>query len=336
MTLNGVVYNEMKGAFSSPEDVLDREIMAALFPDTPYGNESGGDPDHIPELTYEQFLDFHRKYYHPSNSYIYLYGNMDMAEKLQWLDREYLSEYDAISICSELPMQEAFKETREVILEYPISEAEEEKDNTYLSYNKVIGTSLDKELYLAFQIIEYALLAAPGAPLKQAILDAKIGKDVISSYDNGIMQPIFSIIAKNTNTEQKDAFVSLIHQTLENLVHKGLDKKALEAGLNYYEFRYREADFGNYPKGLMYGLQTFDSWLYDENKPFIHLEALDTFASLRKRVDTDYFEKLIQEYLLDNTHAAVVIVEPKKGLAQKKEKALSEKLAAYKASLSKE
>ena len=336
LTLNGVVYNEMKGAFSSPEDVLDREIMAALFPDTPYGNESGGDPDHIPELTYEQFLNFHRKYYHPSNSYIYLYGNMDMAEKLQWLDREYLSEYDAISICSELPMQEAFKETREVILEYPISEAEEEKDNTYLSYNKVIGTSLDKELYLAFQIIEYALLAAPGAPLKQAILDAKIGKDVISSYDNGIMQPIFSIIAKNTNTEQKDAFVSLIHQTLENLVHKGLDKKALEAGLNYYEFRYREADFGNYPKGLMYGLQAFDSWLYDENKPFIHLEALDTFASLRKRVDTDYFEKLIQEYLLDNTHAAVVIVEPKKSLAQKKEKALSEKLAAYKASLSKE
>ena len=122
---------------------------------------------------------------------------MDMAEKLQWLDREYLSEYDAISICSELPMQEAFKETREVILEYPISEAEEEKDNTYLSYNKVIGTSLDKELYLAFQIIEYALLAAPGAPLKQSILDAKIGKDVISSYDNGIMQPIFSIIAKH-------------------------------------------------------------------------------------------------------------------------------------------
>lgn len=139
------------------------------------------------------------------------------------------------------------------------------------------------------------------------------------------MQPIFSIIAKNTNTEQKDAFVSLIHQTLENLVHKGLDKKALEAGLNYYEFRYREADFGNYPKGLMYGLQAFDSWLYDENKPFIHLEALDTFASLRKRVDTDYFEKLIQEYLLDNTHAAVVIVEPKKRSCTEKRKGIVRK-----------
>ena len=336
LILNGVVYNEMKGAFSSPEDVLEREIMAALFPDTPYGNESGGDPDVIPELTLEQFLDFHKKYYHPSNSYIYLYGNMDMVEKLQWLDEEYLSAYDKIEIDSALPMQEAFDETREVILEYPISEAEEEQDNTYLSFNKVIGTSLDKELYLAFQVIEYALLAAPGAPLKQAILDAKIGKDVMSSYDNGIMQPIFSIIAKNANTDQKDAFVTLIYQTLENIVNKGLDKKALEAGLNYYEFRYREADFGNYPKGLMYGLQAFDSWLYDENKPFIHLEALDTFASLRKRVDTDYFEKLIQEYLLDNTHAAVVVVEPKKGLAQKKEEELAKKLADYKASLTTE
>ena len=336
LTFNGVVYNEMKGAFSSPEDVLDREIMAALFPDTPYGNESGGDPDVIPDLTYEDFLAFHKKYYHPSNSYIYLYGNMDMAKKLQWLDAEYLSAYDAIRVDSEIPIQKAFSETREIILEYPISETEEEKDNTYLSYNKVIGTSLDRELYLAFQIIEYALLAAPGAPLKQAILDAKIGKDVISSYDNGILQPTFSIVAKNANIEQKDAFVTLIHQTLENLIHKGLDKKALEAGINYYEFRYREADFGNYPKGLMYGLQAFDSWLYDENRPFIHLEALDTFASLRKRVETDYFEKLVQEYLLENTHAAIVVVEPKKGLAQEKEEKLEKKLAEYKASLSKE
>ena len=336
LTINGVVYNEMKGAFSSPEDVLDREIMAALFPDTPYGNESGGNPDVIPELTWEQFLAFHKKYYHPSNSYIYLYGNMDMAEKLQWLDEEYLSNYEMQEIDSALTMQEAFAETREVILEYPISETEEEVNNTYLSYNQVIGTSLDKELYLAFQMIEYALLEAPGAPLKQAILDAKIGKDVMSSYDNGILQPIFSIIAKNANTDQKDAFVTLIRQTLENLVHKGLDKKALEAGVNYYEFRYREADFGNYPKGLMYGLQAFDSWLYDETKPFIHLEALETFASLRKRVETDYFEKLIQKYMLNNTHTAVVVVEPKKGLAQKKEETLKEELAKYKEGLSKE
>lgn len=336
LTINGVVYNEMKGAFSSPEELLDSEVVEALFPDTNYSNNSGGNPEVIPELTWEQFLEFHKKYYHPSNSYIYLYGNMDMAEKLQWLDEAYLSEYDAIAVDSEIPMQKPFEEPKEVIKEYSISESEEEANNTYLSYNQVIGTSMDKELYIAFQIIEYALLAAPGAPLKQAILDAKIGKDVMSSYENGILQPVLSIIAKNANTDQKDAFVTLIRQTLENLVHKGLDKKALEAGLNFYEFRYREADFGNYPKGLMYGLQAFDSWLYDENKPFIHLEALETFASLRKLVETDYYEKLIQTYLLDNTHAAVVVIEPKKGLAQKKEEELAKKLQEYKAGLSQE
>lgn len=336
LKLNGVVYNEMKGAFSSPEDVLDREIMAALFPDTPYGNESGGDPEVIPHLTWEQFLDFHKKYYHPSNSYIYLYGNMDMEEKLRWMDEEYLSHYDAITIDSALPVQKAFDEMREITLEYPILESEETADNTYLSYNKVIGTSLDRELYLAFQVIEYALLAAPGAPLKQVLLDAKIGKDIISSYDNGIMQPTFSVIAKNANASQKDAFKTLIEQTLTALVNGGLDKKALEAGINYYEFRYREADFGSYPKGLMYGLQAFDSWLYDETKPFIHLEALETFATLRKLVETDYYENLIQEWLLDNPHGALVVVEPKKGLTQEKDAALAKKLADYKASLSKE
>lgn len=336
LTLNGVVYNEMKGAFSSPEDVLERKIMDVLFPDTPYGKESGGDPDVIWHLSWEQFLDFHKKYYHPSNSYIYLYGNMDMAEKLQWLDEAYLKEYDAMEIESEIPMQTPFETMQEHVLEYPISENEEETDNTYLSYNKVIGTILDKELYLAFQIIEYALLAAPGAPLKQALLDAGIGKDIVSSYDNGILQPTFSIIAKNANTDQKEAFVTLITQTLEKLIRDGIDKKALEAGINYYEFRYREADFGNYPKGLMYGLQACDSWLYDDRKPFLHLEALETFAILRKRVESDYYENLIQEYLLDNTHGAVVVAEPKKGLSKKKEDELKKTLADYKASLSKE
>lgn len=336
LTINGVVYNEMKGAFSSPEDVLDREIMAALFPDTPYSNESGGDPEVIPELTWEQFLDFHKKYYHPSNSYLYLYGNMNMEEKLQWLDEAYLNAYDKLEVDSELPLQKPFEKMREVTLEYPVLETEETKDNTYLSYNKVISTSLDRELYLAFQVIEYALLAAPGAPLKQKLLDAKIGKDVISSYDNGILQPTFSVVAKNANPEQKDAFRELIERTLAELVGHGIDKKALEAGLNYYEFRYREADFGSYPKGLMYGLQMFDSWLYDETKPFIHLEALETFALLRKRIETDYFEQLIGKWLLENPHGAIVTVRPKKGLTQEKEEILTKKLAQYKESLTKE
>ena len=335
LAYNGVVYNEMKGAFSSPEGVLDRVVLNSLFPDTSYRNESG-DAEVIPELTYEQFLDFHRTYYHPANSYIYLYGDMDMAEKLEWLDKEYLSQFDAIEIDSEIKKQEAFTERKEVEIAYSISSNESEEDSTYLSYNKVIGTSLDRNLYLAFEILDYALLSAPGAPLKKALVDAGIGRDIMGSYDNGIYQPVFSIVAKNANVEQKEAFISVVENTLKSIVENGMDKKAIEAGINYHEFRYREADFGNFPKGLMYGLQIFDSWLYDDEKPFIHLDAIETFNFLKEQVNTNYFEELIQKYLLDNTHASIVVVKAEKGRTARLEKELDEKLQAYKASLSKE
>ena len=333
---NGVVYNEMKGAFSSPEGVLDRVILNTLFPDTSYANESGGDPEVIPELTYEQFLDFHRKYYHPSNSYIYLYGDMDIVEKLHWLDQEYLGKYDREPVDSRIRFQEPFAEMQEKVIPYSIASEESEEDNTYLSYNKVVGTSLDKELYLAFQILDYALLSAPGAPLKKALTDAGIGKDIMGSYDNGIYQPIFSVIAKNANEEQKEEFIQVIEDVLRASVKNGIDTKAIEAGINYYEFRYREADFGNYPKGLMYGLQMMDSWLYDEEKPFIHIEALDTFEFLKKQIGTGYYEELIQKYLLDNPHGAIVIVTPEKGRTARMEAELEEKLQKYKESLTAE
>lgn len=334
LTYNGVVYNEMKGAFSSPEGVLDRVVLSSLFPDTSYANESGGDPEAIPELTYEQFLEFHSTYYHPSNSYIYLYGDMDMEEKLDWLDKMYLSNYEQEKVDSEIIRQEPFVAIKEVEIPYSIASNESEADNTYLSYNKVIGTSLDKELYLAFQILDYALLSAPGAPLKTALVDAGIGNDIMGSYDNGIYQPIFSVIAKNANLNQKEAFIKKIETVLSDIVKNGMDKKALAAGINYHEFRYREADFGHYPKGLMYGLQILDSWLYDDEKPFIHVEAIDTLRFLKEKVNTDYFERLIQTYLLDNTHGSIVIVKPEKGGTAKSEKALEEKLKAYKDGLS--
>lgn len=336
LTYNGVVYNEMKGAFSSPEDVLYRMIMNTLFPDTLYANESGGDPECIPDLTYEQFLNFHRKFYHPSNSYIYLYGDMDMEERLNWMDREYLSDFTAETVDSKICPQKPFAHMVEKTTSYSITNAEPEEDNTYLSYNKVIGDSLDRELYQAFQILDYALLSAPGAPLKKALVDAGIGKDIMGSYENGTLQPTMSIIAKNANESQKEEFVRVIEETLQGIVKNGMSKKALEAGINYHEFRYREADFGNFPKGLMYGLQIFDSWLYDDEKPFIHVEALDTFEALKKKVDTGYFEELIQKYLLDNQHGALVIVKPERGLTAKTEKALAEKLQAYKESLTAE
>ena len=336
LTLSGVVYNEMKGAFSSPEGVLDRVILNSLFPDTSYANESGGDPDVIPELSYEQFLDFHRKYYHPSNSYIYLYGDMDMEEKLQWLDEKYLSGFDRIEVDSEIHYQEPFKEMKEIVQEYSIASDESLSDNTYLSYNKVIGTSLDEKLYLAFQILDYALLSAPGAPLKKALLDAGIGKDIMGSYDNGVYQPIFSVIAKSANMEQKEAFIRVVEDTLRDLAENGIDKKSLRAGINYYEFRFREADFGSYPRGLMYGLQLFDSWLYDEEKPFIHMQAIPTFEFLKSQVETGYFEDLIRTWLLNNTHGAIVIIRPEQGRTARMDRELAEKLQTYKESLSAE
>lgn len=336
LAYNGVVYNEMKGAFSSPEGVLDRVVLNTLFPDTAYANESGGDPEVIPELTYEQFLDFHRKYYHPSNSYIYLYGDMDIEEKLNWLDREYLSNFEAADVDSEIGFQEPFEHMEEKEITYSIASDESEEDNTYLSYNKVVGTSLDRELYLAFQILDYALLSAPGAPLKKALTDAGVGKDIMGSYDNGIYQPIFSVVSKNANGEQKEAFVRLIEEVLGEIANKGIDKKALEAGINYHEFRYREADFGNYPKGLMYGLQMMDSWLYDDERPFMHIEALDTFAFLKEQVGTGYYEKLIRKYILRNPHGAIVVVKPEKGRTARLDRELSERLEAYKQHLTRE
>ena len=336
LTINGVVYSEMKGAFSSADDVLEREIMNSLFPDTAYGVESGGDPEVIPELTYEEFLAFHKSFYHPANSYIYLYGDMDMAENLKFIDENYLSRFDALEIDSEIKKQIPFDKVKEVAIEYPISEAESEEQNAYLSYNAVVGDSLDKELYVAFQILDYAVSSAPGAPLKTALIDKGIGKDVYSVYENGISQPYFSVIAKNADKEQQEEFVQTIESVLADLITNGIDKKALAAAIQYFEFKYREADFGHYPKGLMYGLQVFDSWLYDESKVFWHIEANDTFAALKNKIDTGYFEELLDKYILKNTHKSIVTAVPVKGLGDRREEALARKLAEYKNSLTAE
>lgn len=334
LTINGVVYNEMKGAFSSPDDVLEREIMNSLYPHTSYAVESGGDPEVIPELTYEEFLAFHSRYYHPSNSYIYLYGDMDMAEKLRFLDEEYLSKYEALAVDSALAEEPPFTEPAEVFKEYPITESESEKENTYLSYNISFGNNLDREQYIAFQVIDYVLCSAPGAPLKQALIDKGIGKDVYSSYENGIMQPYFSVVAKNADKEQLPEFLETIQEELTKITEKGFDKKALSAGLNFYEFRFREADFGSYPKGLMFGLMMFDSWLYDDSKPFVHVEANETYRKLKEAIKTNYYEELVREKILRNQHKTIVVVEPVKGLTGRKEKELADALAKRKSAFS--
>ncbi len=334
ITLNGVVYNEMKGAYSSPDDVLSREINKSLFPDTQYGMESGGDPEFIPTLTYEKFKELHSLYYHPSNSYIFLYGDEDMAEMLEFLDREYLSFYNAADIDSAITRQEPFKEQRYIEKSYSITDDEPLSENTYLSENFVIGDNLDPEVYIAFQILEYALLDVPGAPLTQTLIDKGIGKDVEGSFDNGILQSVFSVVARNSDVEKKQTFLDTIREVLEDQVRGGIDRKALLAAINFYEFRYREADFGSYPKGLMYGLQSLDSWLYDDEKPFIHIESNKIFEILREKADKGYFEELIKKHLLDNSFSSVVVLKPERGLNAKMEKKTADRLKEYKDSLS--
>lgn len=336
LKINGVVYNEMNPPYSSPDEVLSSQIYRSLFPDNTYSKDSGGNPEYIPKLTYEAYLDFYHKYYHPSNSYIYLYGDMDVVERLEWLDKEYLSLYDYKKVNSEINKQPAFDEIKNVEAQYSITMDDTQENKTYLSYNRVVGDTLDEMLYQAFDVLDYALVSSPGAPVKQALIDAGIGDDVYGSYDAGILQPVFSFVAKNANASQADEFESIIENTLKEVVKTGINKEALLAGINSSEFKFREADFGQFPKGLLFGLNCLDSWLFDDMKPFIHLECLGTFAKLRKAVDTDYFEKLIQEYLLDNTHGSSVTVKPKRGLGNEREEALAKELSDYKASLSDE
>ncbi len=336
LTINGVVYNEMKGAFSSPDSLVERARLNGLFPDTAYGVESGGDPKDIPNLTYEAFLDFHQRYYHPCNSYIYLYGDMDMAERLDYLDREYLSKYEDIHLDSTIAFQQPFDAPKDITIEYPISESEETEDNTYLTYSFVVGDSLDAELYQAFDILDYALCSSPAAPLREALIKKGIGKDVMGGYDSGLMQTTFGIEARNANPEDKQAFIDTIFEVLREQAENGIDKDTLLARINNNQFTTREADFGSYPKGLIFGIDILESWLYDDAKPFIHLHAIEVLDELKKKVGTRYFEELIEKYFLSNNHALMLMAVPKKGLGAEGEAKLAAELAAKKATLSAE
>ena len=237
---------------------------------------------------------------------------MDMEEKLLWLGQKniyFAYDKNDYNLDSSIALQKPFSEPVEKETVYSVTANEGTEDNTYLSLNTVVGTDIDPVLYVAFQILDYTLISAPGAPLKQALIDAYIGQDIMGGYENGILQPYFSVVAKNANKEQKGEFLSVVKGTLRKLADQGIDKKSLLAGLNYYEFRYREADYGSAPKGLMYGLWSMDSWLYDAD-PMLHLQYQKTFDYLKKAAQEGYFEQLIKDYLLDNPHEAVCDRKP--------------------------
>ena len=333
ITYNGVVYNEMKGAFSSPDGILGRESLNALFPDTAYGVESGGNPDFIPTLTYEKFKEFHKKYYHPSNSYIILYGNCDMEETLKWIDEEYLSNFNKIDVDSKLAIQEPFKEIREKVVLYPISADQGIENKTLLSYNVALPAYTSVLDSMALDVVVQVLLTAAGAPLVRALLDEKIGDVVTGSYDGGILQPVFSVIAKNTNIEEKEHFIKVIEDKLHEYVENGLDKKALLAAINSYEFKLREADFGGMSKGLIYTINAFNTWLYNDDDAFSVFDYTSVFNYMKENLNNHFFEDLIEKYLLNNTHKAIVVCKPSIEVQEQKENELKAKLSEYKSSL---
>ncbi len=335
LSYNGVVYNEMKGAYSSVDSIMYREMQAAIFPDTCYALSSGGKPEAIVDLTYEDFMAFHQEFYHPSNSYIYLYGNADMEERLLWLDKEYLCKYDAISVERTMPeWQEAFEEPREKRCTYSVMENEPLEDKTNLSYMACVDDMSDITTSLAFQVLNYALCNAGGV-VEKALYDAGIGKLVYGGADS-MLQGCYTIVAKNTNEDRKDDFKNIIIDTLRKAVKDGLDKKSLTAGISSIEFPYREQDYGRWPAGLMIGIEMMQSWLYDDSKVFDYYKRNEIFEFLKEQVNTDYYEKLIEKYILNNPHTALLVTAPERGLVQKLEKATMDKLKAYEETLTAE
>ncbi len=336
LIMNGVVYNEMKGAYSSEDSILHHKIMASLFPDNTYGKDSGGNPDAILDLTYDGYVETYHKYYHPSNSFIYLYGDLDIVERLNYLDQEYLSKFDTLEMDTEVKLQKPFEKRGYFEEDYPVASDADTENSTYLSLNFVVGDALDKKTAMAMDILDYALISAPGAPVTQALLDAGIGADVYSEYNNSMRQCSFAIIAKGANAKDRDRFVEIIETTLRQQIEKGLDKESLLASINSNEFQYREADYGMFPKGLMYMLKVYDGWNYDDQAPYLYVQLLDTYAKLKKDISTGYFEKLIQTKFLDNPHSTVLVLKPNQGMVGRAEDALKEALQKKKDSLSKE
>lgn len=331
---NGVVYNEMKGAFSSADSILYRLSFNSLFPDTPYGTESGGDPKAIPSLTYENFVNFYKKYYHPSNSYIIIYGDCNMEEKLEYLDKEYLSKYDEINPESEIDVQKPFDKIRVVESSYQLPDGQSMENKALMSYNIALPKGTNQLECYALDIINTVLLDSNGAILERALLDKGLGEVISGNFDSGLMQPTFFIKSKNIDENKKVEFIQTIEESLKDIVKNGLNKKALEAALNNYEFKLREADYGGMTKGLIYTYNIFATWLYDENDPFSPLQITEIFDKLRESINTSYYESLITKYFIENNHKSLVVVKPGLDVNSKEEARVKDVLAKYKASLS--
>ncbi|MDO5696026.1 MAG: insulinase family protein [Eubacteriales bacterium] len=336
LTINGVVYNEMKGVYSLPDGVMEEKIMAALFRDTQYGVSSGGDPEEIPNLTYEAFTDFHRRYYHPSNAYIILYGRMDFEERLAYIHREYLSRFKHRAPDSALRLQAPADAPVRDSFPYSVAERETGENGGYYSYSTVIDNGDDLMLQMAMDAVSYALINASGSRVRKGLIDAGLASDVRADTETCVRQPFFTITAKEGRPGARDEFEETVNRLIREEIKRGLDQDALLAAVNQYEFRFKEADYGGAPKGLFYMMAIFDGLLYDKQAAFLHLNRGDIYDRLRAKIGTGYFEALTQTYILDNPAKAILAADPVPGLTAKRDAALAEQLAQTKASLSPE
>jgi hypothetical protein len=331
LTFNGVVYNEMRGAYSQPTTVLREHIGASLFPDTTYKYSSGGNPDHICELSYEDFKGFHKEFYQPSNAYLYIYGDGDIDTYLKRIHDEYLIHFDLESVDSTIPLQESFDSGKEVEATYPVGEQEEVSQKTYLSMNFVIGDGRLPEVHLVGEIFKEVLVHAEGAPIKEALLNAGIGQDIMCSVGGG-RQLYLSIIAKNAESNQKEAFKEIILETLEKIVKDKIDRELLASAINIVEYDLREGT-GFPTKGIIYHILSMNSWLYDGH-PTSMLAYNQDLENLKDHMKGDYFENLLKQKMIENSHSSVVVLKPEKGLNERKNAAIAEKLSDYKNTLS--
>ena len=318
----GVVYNEMKGAFSDPERILSSAVSKSLFENSPYKNESGGDPDYITDLTYDEFLDFHRKYYHPSNCYFYLYGDLDIEKYLKYIDDEYLSKYDKIEIDNDIPLDKGIGKCN--IYEDTYS-AQSNDEGTYLSYNIVTGKSDDIIHTMTMSMLSYILFETEDSSIKRRIIDSGIAEDVESWFDSSTYQTVLSIIGKNCDVNRKDEFKDIIVSELSEIAKKGIDKDVVKSSINVFDFHMREENYGYKPKGLAYGLSIMKSWLHNSEN-FDVLKGKEYMKEIREKAENGYFEKVIEDIILNDSHSSFVILSPEAGKQVKADKEIEAKL----------
>ena len=333
----GVVYNEMKGAYSSPDRVLAEHSQQSLFPDHTYGYDSGGEPKHIPSLTFEQFESFHQKYYHPSNARIFFHGNDDPEQRLR-LVNDYLKDFERQEIDSAIRVQPPFKGPKRIIRSFGAGSDDSGEVKGMLTINWLLTETDDAETNLALRILNYILLGMPASPLRKALIDSGFGEDLAGvGLEDELRQMYFSTGLKGINIDKGDRVEDLIFQTLNSLAREGIDPLTVEAALNTVEFRLRENNSRNYPQGLLFMLRALTTWLYDAD-PMALLAFEAPLAKVKSQLATNslFFEGMIERFFLNNAHRATLILQPDPTLVEKEEAEERKRLAAARSAMSKE